>query len=239
MGDAASYGQFCPVAKAAEIITTRWTPLILREMICGSRRFNEIHRGVPLMSRTLLSQRLRELEMAGVIRKTRDATPEYLLTEMGEELRPVIVALGAWGLKWVESAHDGKDWDAGVLMWDVRRRIDASQLDDRRIVIQFEYDDAPAEMRLWWLVIENRATDLCQKDPGYDVDLYISTTVHKMARVWIGRDSLANALETEEIELIGNRDLIQSMKRWFKLAVVAEATRSGSILFVPSVTAQT
>jgi alkyl sulfatase BDS1-like metallo-beta-lactamase superfamily hydrolase len=124
-------------------------------------------------------------------------------------------------------------------MWDVRRRIDANQLDDRRIVIQFEFDDAPAEMRLWWLVIENRSADLCQKDPGHDVDLYICTTVRKMARVWIGKDSLAKALETEEIELIGDRDLIQSMKRWFKLAVVAEVTRSGSIIFLPSVTAET
>ncbi len=234
MQDTANYGQFCPVAKAAEIITTRWTPLILREMICGSRRFNEIHRGVPLMSRTLLSRRLRELESAGVIKKVRKSLPEYWLTEMGEELRSVMIALGAWGLKWVESAYDGDEWDAGVLMWDIRRRIDVSQMDDRRIVLQFEYDDAPPEMRLWWLVIENRSADLCQKDQGHDVDLYINTSVRKMARVWIGKDSLARALEAEEIELIGDRELIQSMKRWFKLAVVAEATRSGSLLLIPS-----
>jgi DNA-binding HxlR family transcriptional regulator len=237
MEDVASYGQFCPVAKAAEIITTRWTPLILREMVCGSRRFNEIHRGVPLMSRTLLSRRLRELEASGIIKKAGGASPEYQLTEMGEELRPVIIALGAWGLKWVESAYDGDEWDAGVLMWDIRRRIDVSQLEDRRYVLQFEYDDAPAEMRLWWLVIENRSTDLCQKDPGHDVDLYFGTSVRKMARVWIGKDSLARAIEDEDIELIGDRDLIGSMKRWFKLAVVAEVTRSGSLLVIPSVSA--
>ncbi|UCH74194.1 MAG: helix-turn-helix transcriptional regulator [Rhodospirillales bacterium] len=236
MEDVASYGQFCPVAKAAEIITTRWTPLILREMVCGSRRFNEIHRGVPLMSRTLLSRRLRELESAGVIRKTQATSPEYLLTEMGEELRPVIIALGAWGLKWVESAYDGDEWDAGVLMWDIRRRIDVSLIDGRR-VLQFEYHDAPAAMRLWWLVIENRSADLCQKDPGHDVDLYIGASVRKMARVWIGKESLAQAIEAEDIELHGDRDLIQSMKRWFKLAVVAEVTRSGSLLVIPPVAA--
>lgn len=238
MEEIASYGQFCPVAKAAEIITTRWTPLILREMICGSSRFNEIHRGVPLMSRTLLSRRLRELESAGVIEKTSEASPEYRLTEMGEELRPVIVALGAWGLKWVESAYDSNEWDAGVLMWDIRRRIDVSLLDSRRFVLQFEFDDASPEMSLWWLVIEKKSADLCQKDPGHDVDLYISSSVRSMARVWIGRDSLAHALETEDIELIGNRDLIQSMKKWFRLAVVAEATRSGSLLLIPTVTAK-
>lgn len=237
MEDVASYGQFCPVAKAAEIITTRWTPLILREMISGSSRFNEIHRGVPLMSRTLLSRRLRELESAGVIRKTGSASPEYRLTEMGEELRPIIVALGAWGLKWVESAYDGDEWDAGVLMWDIRRRIDVGLLSERRVVLRFEFDDAPAEMRLWWLVVENRSADLCQKHPGHDVDLYIGTSVRKLARVWIGRESLASAIEAEEIELIGDRDLIRSMKRWFRLAVVAEATRSGSLLVIPSVNA--
>lgn len=238
MEDVAGYGQFCPVAKAAEIITTRWTPLILREMICGSSRFNEIHRGVPLMSRTLLSRRLRELESAGVILKTGAASPEYRLTEMGEELRPVIVALGAWGLKWVESAYDGDEWDAGVLMWDIRRRIDVGLRGGRRCVLQFEYDDAPAEMRLWWLVIENGSVDLCQKDPGHDVDLYVGSSVRKMARVWIGRESLVHALEAEEIELIGDRDLIRSMKRWFKLAVVAEATRSGSLLVIPPIAAR-
>lgn len=237
MEDVVSYGQFCPVAKAAEIITTRWTPLILREMICGSSRFNEIHRGVPLMSRTLLSRRLRELESVGVIQKSGDASPEYRLTEMGEELRPVIIALGAWGLKWVESAYDSDEWDAGVLMWDIRRRIDASHIGERR-VLQFEYDDAPPEMRRWWLVIENRTADLCQKDPGHEVDLYISTSVRKMAQVWIGKDSLTRAIETEEIELIGDRDLAQSIKQWFKLAVVAEVTRSGSLLLIPSVTAK-
>jgi len=235
MDDVASYGQFCPVAKAAEIITTRWTPLILREMICGSRRFNEIHRGVPLMSRTLLSRRLRELESAGVIRKTDGESPQYRLTEMGEELRPVMIALGAWGLKWVESAYDGDEWDAGVLMWDIRRRIDVGLMDGRR-VLQFEYGDAPAEMRLWWLVIENRSVDLCQKDPGHDIDLYIGTSVRKMARVWIGKESLGRAVEEGEIELIGDRGLIASIKQWFKLAVVAEATRSGSLLVIPSVT---
>ncbi len=236
MEDVASYGQFCPVAKAAEIITTRWTPLILRELVCGSSRFNEIHRGVPLMSRTLLSRRLRELEAAGVIRKADGASPQYRLTEMGEELRPVIIALGAWGLKWVESAYDGDEWDAGVLMWDIRRRVEVNVLGDRR-VLQFEFGDAPAEMRLWWLVIENGSADLCQKDPGRDIDLYVGSSVCKMARVWIGREPLAAAIETEEIELTGDRDLIRSMPRWFRLAVVAEATRSGSLLVIPTMTA--
>jgi len=142
-----SYGQFCPVAKASELLARRWTPLVMRELISGSAGFNEIHRGVPLMSRALLSQRLKELEAAGVIRH--DDTPAYRLTEAGEELAPVIIAMGVWGQRWVESATDGPDWDAGVLMWDMRRRIDTAALPPGRTLLQFDYADAPAEMRRW------------------------------------------------------------------------------------------
>lgn len=169
------YGQFCPVAKTAEIMTTRWTPLILRELICGSIRFNEIHRGVPLMSRGLLAQRLKELEAVSVIERTEKPGVrggEYRLTEAGEQLKPIVVAMGLWGLRWVEIALESKEWDAGVLMWDVRRRIDISALPRGRTVIGFTFADAPAEMRVWWLVVANGEVDLCQRDPGYRVDLY-------------------------------------------------------------------
>ena len=223
------YGQFCPVAKAAEIITTRWTPLVLREFVSGSRRFNEIHRGVPLMSRALLSQRLKDLERAGVIERvtpTGARTAEYQLTQCGEELKPIIVALGVWGLRWVESALDGEDWDAGVLMWDVRRRVDPVAIPDRRTVIQFDYADAKPEMRVWWVVVEDGEVDLCQSDPGYDVDLYIATDVPTMARVWMGKESLAGALESDRIVLTGDARLRKTIAQWLRLARVAEAARA-------------
>ena len=228
MGKEGGYGQFCPVAKAAEIVTTRWTPLVLRELISGSRRFNEIHRGVPLMSRALLAKRLRDLEHAGVIERTSPkgtAFSEYHLTRSGEELRPIIVALGVWGQRWVEVSIDSVEWDAGVLMWDIRHRVDPTAMLPGRTVIQFEYADAPKELRLWWLVVEADDVDLCQSDPGHEVDLYVSTDVRTMARVWIGKDSLDKALESDRIEVIGNTTLRKTLATWLRLAVVAEAVR--------------
>ncbi|MQA66599.1 MAG: transcriptional regulator [Alphaproteobacteria bacterium] len=219
------YGQFCPVAKAAEVLTTRWTPLVLRELIAGSRHFNEIHRGVPLMSRALLSQRLKDLEKVGVIRRAGQRgsqSVEYRLTSSGEELRPIIEAMGEWGRKWVESAIEDNDWDAGVLMWDMRRRIDVSALPAGEAVLRFEYTDAPVETRLWWVLADSSGVDLCQSDPGRDIDLYVTTTVPVLARVWIGNDRLSRAIAADEIELIGDESLRASIGRWLKLSALTE-----------------
>ena len=227
------YGQFCPVAKAAEIVTTRWTPLILRELICGSSRFNEIHRGVPLVSRALLSKRLKDLQAAGVIERCRpdgSRTEAYRLTAAGEELRPVIIALGVWGQRWVESALESQDWDAGVLMWDMKRRIDASVLPDRRTVLQFEDSDAPAELRRWWLVVDGDDVDLCQSDPGYDVDLSVMTTVPVMANIWIGKKKLARALDDEDVVLFGDAQIRKTIGRWLKLSALVEAANQSPAL---------
>lgn len=215
-----TYGQFCPVAKASELLTRRWTPLVLRELISGSAGFNEIHRGVPLMSRALLSRRLKELEAGGVIR--RDGTPAYRLTEAGAELAPVIVAMGLWGRRWVESAADGPDWDAGVLMWDMRRRIDTAVLPPGRTVIRFDFADAPDEMRRWWLLIEGDDVDLCQSDPGFDVALWVATTVRRMGRVWIGQRDLKAAVAAGEIQLHGDAGLARGIGRWLKRSLIAE-----------------
>ncbi|AHE98182.1 winged helix-turn-helix transcriptional regulator [Thioalkalivibrio paradoxus] len=220
MTNRTGYGQFCPVAKASEILTTRWTPLILRELISGSSGFNEIHRGVPLMSRALLASRLRELVAHRIV--LRDGSGAYRLTEAGAALGPIIIAMGLWGQRWVESAADGPDWDAGVLMWDMRRRIDTAVLPPGRTVVQFDYSDAPPELRRWWLLIEDDDVDLCQSDPGFEVDLYIATSVRVMGPVWIGQRPLAPAIEREEIRACGRYDLSRSLGRWLKLSVIAE-----------------
>lgn len=220
------YGQFCPVAKAAEVLATRWTPLILRELISGSSGFNEIRRGVPLMSRPLLSRRLKELQAADIVEHSRahdSATAAYRLTAAGEELRPIIVAMGLWGQRWVESHPDGPDWDAGVLMWDMQRRIDTRELPTRRVVLQLEFTDAPIEMRRWWLLIEDHAVDLCQADPGFAVDLYITSKVREMGRVWIGKRSLRGALADDSIVLHGDVQLARTIYRWLALSAIAEA----------------
>ena len=218
------YGQFCPVAKASEIITTRWTPLVLREMILGSRYFNDIHRGVPLMSRSLLSTRLKELEETGIVQRSvtdERKTWAYSLTDMGHELKPVILALGIWGQKWVESAVDSADQDAGVLMWDIRRGIDVARLPASRTVLQFDFDDAPPEMRRWWIVVSEGEADLCQRDPGHEVNLYISSDVGTLSRVWIAQESLPRALETDAVCVVGDTVLRRNMASWFALAPVA------------------
>ena len=228
MTSGTGYGQFCPVAKAAEIVTARWTPLILREILCGSLRFNEIHRGVPLISRALLSKRLKELQSAGVIERCPSGGAQsvaYRLTPAGEELRPIIVALGVWGQRWVETALDSGDWDAGVLMWDIRRRIDTALFPGGRSVLQVDYSDAPKELRRWWLVVEDDEVDLCQSDPGYPVDLYVATSVVVMANVWIGKRTLARAVDDEDIVLVGDPALRRSIGRWLMLSVVAQAAQ--------------
>jgi DNA-binding HxlR family transcriptional regulator len=162
-----SYGQFCPVAMAAEIVCTRWTPVLLRELTCGPARFNDLRRGVPRMSPALLSKRLRELEAAGVVERAaaprEPAVQEYRLTEAGEDLRPVIEALGSWGQRWVETSATLRNLDPSLLMWDMRRNLDPEPLPPRRVVIQFQYPELPPAQRRWWLIVAPDApVDLCR-----------------------------------------------------------------------------
>jgi len=125
----------------------------------------------------------------------------------------------------VESALDSAEWDAGVLMWDMRRRVDPAAMPRRRNVIRFEFADAPAEMRLWWLVVEDGRTDLCQSDPGHEVDLYVATDVPTLARIWIGKDSLRRAVDADEIALTGDATLRRTIAQWLKLSALVEAAR--------------
>ena len=222
------YGQYCPLAKAIDIIGERWTPLVLRALLSGGRRFNEIRRGVPLMSSALLTKRLKDLERAGVIDRVQvegTRTHEYRLTPAGEELRPIIASLAVWGLKWVQDRLGKEDLDAGVLMWEIRGRIDTSALPEGRTVIQFELSGAPKTLRLWWLVTENDETDLCQSDPGYEVDLYLSTDLRTMTEVWLGRIPLQRALRDGTIELLGDRTLERSIASWLRLSKVFEVAQ--------------
>jgi DNA-binding HxlR family transcriptional regulator len=160
------------VAKASEIVGVRWTPLVLRELLCGSRHFNDLRRGVPLMSPSLLSQRLKALEKAGIVERDREESrTTYTLTPAGEELRPLIEGLGAWGQRWARSQLEDDDLDAGLLMWDVRRNVDASHFPERRTVVQVEFSDVPGAEGSYWLVGDRAGVDLCMKDPGFEVDL--------------------------------------------------------------------
>ena len=157
MADKGTYGQFCPVAMAAEIVCSRWTALIVREMLCGSKRFNDLRRGVPRMSPTLLSKRLKELEQAGVVvaaRDTQTGSAEYHLTEAGEDLRPIIMSLGNWGQHWVETQVSLRNLDPSLLMWDMRRGLNPEPLPKRRCTIRFHYPELEAARQMHWLVVE-------------------------------------------------------------------------------------
>lgn len=218
------YKQFCPVAMAAELLCTRWTMVLLRELIAGSTRFNDLRRGVPKMSPTLLSQRLKELETAGIVERrevrSEKGVFEYRMTESGKDLRPIVEAMGFWGQRWIEARLSLKNLDASLLMWDMRRNLNPSPLPDRRTVIQFLYRELPLSKRSWWLVVEPQGeVDLCWSDPGFDVDLYVSTDLRTMTAIWMGHTTVAQ--ERAKIALTGARDIASKMQSWLGLSPFA------------------
>jgi DNA-binding HxlR family transcriptional regulator len=223
-----SYGQFCPVAMAAEIICSRWTALVLRELLCGSTRFNDLRRGVPRMSPTLLSKRLKELGEAGVIvakPAAQGGVVEYKLTEAGEELRGVIMSLGIWGQRWVESSLSLKNLDPALLMWDMRRNLKPAALPDRRCTVQFVYPEVDRSRRSWWLVVEGGKVDLCGVDPGYEVGLHVRASLRSMTAVWMGHSTLQREIDAGHIELIGDRALARSLHAWLGFSSFAKQKR--------------
>lgn len=220
------YGQFCPVAKASEVLGERWTPLIIRELLCGSTGFNDIHRGVPLMSRSLLSSRLAALQRAGVIERIESEDGvDYRLTDAGEELRPIIMQLGSWGQRWARGDMARRDLDPSLLMWDVHRRIDTSYFQEGRTVVLFEFTDYTSKMRCWWLVIKNEEVDICLKDPGFGVDLHIATDLRTFTSVWLGDATLETALREGNVTVKGTPALRRTMPEWLQLSPLAGVER--------------
>jgi DNA-binding HxlR family transcriptional regulator len=198
--------------------------LVLRELLSGSRRFNDLRKGVPLMSPTLLSKRLKFLEAAGVLERRRarsDKGWEYQPTNAGEDLRPVVEMLGVWGQRWVRSRLTTDELDSGLLMWDIRRRIDPQQFPARRVVVQFEFSDVARSKQRWWLVGDKDGVDLCVTDPGFEADLYIFTDVRTMTAVWMGDMTLRYALDSGRIELDGLPELRRSLRSWLQLSTLA------------------
>jgi DNA-binding HxlR family transcriptional regulator len=219
----AGYAQFCPVAMAAEVLCSRWTIVLLRELLFGSTRFNDLRRGLPRMSPALLSQRLKDLEAAGVIRR---AGQEYRLTAAGEELRPIVEAFGVWGQRWIDSDLSLQQLDAQLLMWDMRRRLNPEPMPRRRSVIQFQYPERPASERSWWLVVEpGEPVDLCGVDPGFDVDLYVTSDLRTMTAIWMGYDTVRGAMAADRLRLVGDRELSTNMQAWLGLSSLAGAAR--------------
>jgi DNA-binding HxlR family transcriptional regulator len=212
----ASYAQFCPLSMAAEILCTRWTPLVLRELLNGTTRFNDFRRGVPKMSPALLSKRLKELEFAGVIetRPNRHGIAEYHLTEAGEELRPFVDALAMWGHVWIDSKVTLSKLDPSLLMWDIRRKIRPEPPISARRTVQFLYPDlAPAD-RSWWLVVERQDVELCYTDPGYDIDVLVTASLRSITGVWMGLSVLSEELASGRVRIDGEPALARAVGGW-------------------------
>jgi DNA-binding HxlR family transcriptional regulator len=232
------YGQYCPLAKGAEVFAERWTPLIMRELLRGSTAFNDLHRGVPRMSRSLLSSRLRKLEACGVVerRAAGRADVRYQLTQAGRDLGTVVTELGSWAQRWYRSTLDRNELDAGVLMWDIRCTIDTRVLPTERTVVQFVFPELQARRRFWWLVIEAGDVDLCPIDPGDPPALVIHTPLRTMTRIWMGEYSVEAAQRSKELELRGSPVLRRSLVQWLRLSPYApiQDARREQILGTPA-----
>ncbi|MEV0897875.1 helix-turn-helix domain-containing protein [Actinoplanes sp. NPDC049802] len=221
----ASYGQFCPVAKAMELLDERWTMLLVRELLAGSRRFNDLRRGLPRMSPTLLSRRLQQLAAAGLVeRHEYGAEVEYELTVSGKELEPIVMALGAWGARWIPELGD-RDLDPRLLLWDMHRGVDHEAVPRRRTVLWFSFPSAPPGSREWWLVITPAEADVCDVDPGHDVDVRVTADLRCLTDVWRGERSWASALRSGEVAFEGPAELRRGLPGWFRQSPFATVPR--------------
>jgi DNA-binding HxlR family transcriptional regulator len=223
------YGQFCPVAMGAEIFAERWTPLILRELLHGELGFNDIHRGVPRISKNLLAQRLESLRASGIVEQFQrrgERRHVYRLTDSGRALGPVIEALGTWGYNWASKDLEDDRLDPDFLMWTLRKLVRVGNLPDERIVIFFrfrQYQD-----RSYWLVLTRPGVDLCTEDPGYDVNLEVEGTVSALARVCLGRIDLPRAVKCGDVELRGAPRYRAALSTWLGVTHFAAATPAHS-----------
>lgn len=211
------YVRFCPVSLASSVVADRWTPLILRELILGSTRFNDIARGLPGISRSLLVQRLRHLERSGVIEKWPLPTgrgSEYHLTPAGKDLEPVLMALGRWAVHWLFNDLRPHEVDPITLMWWMHRRVDTEQIPDGRVVIQFDHT-APERLSLW-MVFERGEPSVCVQHPGFDADVIVRTPTPVLAEVFQGFTTWSRAVADGAITVDGPPRLVRAIPRWFE-----------------------
>ena len=217
-------GSLCPAAKSAEIIGDKWILLLLRELFFGSSRFNDFQRALPRISPTILSKRLRKMEETGlIIRKTSsgDKTKEYRLTRCGRELWPIIEHMATWGLHWARRRIREEDFDVGSFMWDFHRTLNAGELPDGETVMCVKFSDLNV-YHSWWIIVNNGDVDLCDDDPGKDVDLYIASDFEPLVEIWMGDVEVKKAVADDNVMLTGAAHLIRSADSWFPRSIMSD-----------------
>ena len=226
------YGQFCPIAKATEMLGEKWTLLIVRELLMGGRRFNELQRGLSLISPTMLSKRLDSLEQYGLVMKkkiTNQKGYEYYPTRSCSELLPIIKSLGDWGMRWARSNMTEKDYDVELLMLYLKRSINPDNLVGNSTTVRFKFTDAKTYPDWWIMVDAGKEIDLCCNDPGRDVDVYFTTTVKTMVDVWMGWSSYRKAISNGELKVVGPKALINNITSWMEQSVYSDIAPASEI----------
>ncbi|MGD2118781.1 MAG: helix-turn-helix domain-containing protein [Chromatiales bacterium] len=217
------YGQFCPIAKAMEILGEKWTLLIVREMLLGGSRFNELQRGLSLISPTILTKRLNDLAEAGIVMRKKipgQRGYEYFLTEMGKELMDVVRTIGEWGMRWARDQLQDKDLDVELLMLYLQRSIQPNKLPGNETVIRFKFTDL-TDLADWWIVITDKEVDVCVKDPGKDIDVYFTTDLRTMIATWMGDTSYRSAIKSGQLKLVGPTALTRNISHWMNDSIFA------------------
>ena len=219
------YGQFCPVAKAMELLDERWTVLVVRELLAGSTHFNDLRRGVPKMSPTLLSKRLQTLTRAGLVQRSElDGRTAYTLTECGRELVNVVEALGAWSVRWMSDLVE-RDLDPSVLMWDVRRTIPLTRWPRARTVVAFQLSEAPPRASSWWLMVADGEAEVCDFDPGHQVAATISTSLLTLTQIWRGDRSWQRAMLDGSVSIDAPSEVRRAVPNWIGQSGLAAVPR--------------
>jgi len=221
------YGQFCPVAKATELVGEKWMLLILRELLLGTHRYSDFQRALSRISPSLLTKRLKQLEGAGIIvRKAQQGRKghDYFLTPAGKELAPIVEHLATWGMRWARGQLSDDELDVEFLMWDIQRRLQTDMLPDGETIFCFIFDDL-TKFKSWWLVVRDGEVDLCTENPGLDVDLYISTTLRNLVEIWEGDIEIKAAQRKQLIKTQGNKQLAKTMSDWLGISLYADVRR--------------
>ena len=225
------YGQFCPIAKASEVIGEKWTILIIRELLMGGCRFNELQRGLSLISPTLLSKRLDALVQQGLVVKKKIQGQkgfEYYPTQSCQELLPVLRALGDWGMCWARSSLTEKDYDVELLMLYLQRSVIPENLPGKVTVIRFKFTDID-KYPDWWMLVEGNNIDLCVNDPGKDVDIYFTAKIKTLTDIWMGHNSYKKAIRDGELTLVGQNALINNVNAWLSNSMFADLPAASEI----------